>query len=45
MGHTNSPPDLSMTKEDFELHALVIRLLKGIVNGYEAWFKKKQQMI
>jgi len=33
-----------MSKDDLELHALVIRLLKGIVNGYEAWFKKKQQM-
>ena len=31
-----------MTKDDMELHALIIRLLKGIVNGYEAWFKRKQ---
>ncbi len=44
MGDANPTPGLFMTKEDFELHALVIRLLKGIVNGYENWFKKKQQM-
>lgn len=31
-----------MKPEDIELHALVIRLLKGIVNAYEAWFNKRR---
>lgn len=30
-----------MTRDDFELHTMMIRLLKGMLNAYESWVTKR----
>ena len=31
-----------MSQDDLELHEKLIRLLKGALNAYEAWFTKRK---
>ncbi len=33
-----------MKDEDFELHEMLIRGLKGLIKAYETWLGKKRQI-